>query len=225
MKSTLQDPHRSQDFPEEVNERGGTRVLIAILPVVAGLVFLGSFRWNSEPESRARTAQKSVPSVAQSSIAAIPAAPTAVKPATTSPLAIQRVRLAVTPSGATYPLGERNSLSVKMATAPALSRGVVTLVYDPEIIEVTNVHPFAADTPYTVSSHIENLQGWVSVKLEPTGAGSESESEGGLFTVEFKPIAEGRSDMVLTEAKFTDDQGLAVPVEVNNGDITVAVRQ
>ena len=112
-----------------------------------------------------------------------------------------------------------------MAAAPSFSRGVVTLVYDPEIIEVTNVHPFATKTPFTVISQIENLQGWVSVSLAPKGTGLQQETESELFTVEFKPIAEGRSDVVLMEARFTDGRGLSVPVEVNNGGLTVAARQ
>jgi len=53
----------------------------------------------------------------------------------------------------------------------------------------------------------------------------QRETEGGLLTVEFKPIAEGRSQVVLMDATFTDARGSSIPVELNNGEVEVAVSQ
>ena len=225
MASEFRDSSRPREFRRELNGSGRSRLLVAILPILAGLALLGFFHWKSGSERQRRTASQLVPSVVESSVAS-KVAPPVVKSSAPSPSEMREpVKLSVTPSAATYPLGESSVLFVTMAGMRALSRGVVTLVYDPAILEVTSVHPARAPTPFSVSPYIENLQGWVSVSLVPTGARPQRETEGGLFTVEFEPIAEGRSEVVLVQATFTDARGSSVPVELSNGEVEVAVPQ
>jgi hypothetical protein len=219
----------------EVDGNGHAGFFIAVPLVLAALVLLLLLGWRSEVERTRRDGSDVAPSTVESSRSR--AEPLVVSPLitlhvaprdTTSARRRERrqlprvIKLAVTPSEATYPLGESSVLFVTMAGARELSGGVVTLVYDPAILKVTSVRPCRTPAPFTVTPHIENLKGWASVTLVPTGATPQREAEGGLFTVKFEAIAEGRSEVVLTEAALTDARGSSVPVELSDGEVEVA---
>jgi hypothetical protein len=209
-----------------VNDTHRLTPAVALLFLLAGFALFGFFHWRSRASRQDPTASQLAAPFAQNSARSEIAQPLIESSTPSRAETSDTIKLAVTPAETKAPLGENSvEIVVKMAGRQALSGGVVTLIYNPSIIEVTGVYPVKAPAPFTVTPRIENSQGWVTVSLTPTGAKSQQNPASGLFTVQFMPIDTGRSEVALMAGSFTDAKGSSIPVELNNGTVEVFIRE
>jgi hypothetical protein len=202
---------------------------VVILPVLAALAlvgFFGFFHWNRGAAKQSSTPAQVAAPVVQPSATSEIAQPVVESSTPAQPGVRDPVKLAVTPAETKAALGENSvELVVKMVGKQAFSGGVVTLIYNPSIIEVMGVYPVKPPAPFTVTPRIENAQGWASVTLASSGSGRQQQAGNGIFKVQFVPIDTGRSEVALMAGSFTDAKGSSVPVEVSNGAVEVFVRE
>src|SRR5262249_58711905 len=115
------------------------RLLLGIIVLLVGLVLLGVFYWNTETERENSVASQRAAPVPESSAARDSAPPVVHSWTPSEPGTRPAIKLAVSPAEATYPLGENGVFFVNIGAARLPSRGAVTLVYNPRVIEVTNI--------------------------------------------------------------------------------------
>jgi hypothetical protein len=206
------------------NTKNGTwlKLVLVIIAVLVGLILLKMFYWDTDSERHGQGVSEAPAPRATASAPRDSISP-AVQPSSPGGSAVPRpVRLDVAPSDATYPLGEPGVFFVNVQTVRLPSRGSVTVVYDPKVIELKNIRSALGGAPFNVSSQIENRSGSVTVNLTSTATGQEKQAQISLFAIDFVGVRVGRSTVVLTAATFTDARGSSVPVEVTNGEVEIS---